>query len=79
MLRRSLDHMRHNVVAYLALFVALGGSTAYAADTIRSTDRVSFEQVGCGRDRNGPGYPGRACTRHPGGGRWTVHPQSKVT
>jgi hypothetical protein len=31
------------VVAYLALFVALGGTTAYAADTVFSTDIVDGE------------------------------------
>ena len=43
MLRRSVDHMKHNVVAYLALFVALGGTTAYAANTIRSSDIIDNE------------------------------------
>ena len=40
MLRRLLGHARQNVVAYLALFVALGGTSAYAADTVFSTDIV---------------------------------------
>jgi hypothetical protein len=31
---KLLDHLRHNVVAYLALAVALGTSTAYAAAAI---------------------------------------------
>jgi hypothetical protein len=35
--------MRQNVVAYLALFIALGGTSAYAANTIRSTDIVDGE------------------------------------
>jgi hypothetical protein len=32
MLRRLLLHIRHNVIAYTALFVALGGTGAYAAN-----------------------------------------------
>ncbi len=43
MLRRVLGHMRHNVVAYLALFIALGGTSAYAANTVFSTDIVDGE------------------------------------
>jgi hypothetical protein len=35
--------MRHNAVAYLALFVALGGTSAYAANTIRSSDIIDNE------------------------------------
>jgi hypothetical protein len=35
--------MRHNVVAYLALFVALGGTSAYAANTVFSADIVDGE------------------------------------
>ena len=37
---RLRAHLRQNVVAYLALFVALGGTGAYAANTIRSADVV---------------------------------------
>lgn len=33
-----IAHLRHNVVAYLALFVALGTGTAFAADKITSKD-----------------------------------------
>jgi hypothetical protein len=33
-----LDHVRSNAVAYLALFVALGGTSAWAADKITSED-----------------------------------------
>ncbi len=40
MLRRVLGHVRHNVVAYLALFIALGGTSAYAAATITGADIV---------------------------------------
>jgi hypothetical protein len=36
-------HARANGVAYVALFVALGGTSAYAANTIRSTDIVDGE------------------------------------
>ena len=36
MARKLLIHVRGNVVAYLALFVALGGTGAWAATTIRS-------------------------------------------
>ncbi len=32
MLARLVGHVRHNAVAYLALFVALGGTSAYAAN-----------------------------------------------
>src|SRR5215211_2647898 len=32
MLRGPFGHMRRNIVAYLALFVALGGTSAYAAN-----------------------------------------------
>ena len=38
MLKRLSVHMRSNVVAYLALFLALGGVGAYAADKITSKD-----------------------------------------
>ena len=40
MLRRLLGHSRNNVVAYLALFVALGGTSAYAANTIATGDII---------------------------------------
>ena len=40
MLRRSFGHVRQNVVAYLALFVALGGTSAYAANTIATGDII---------------------------------------
>jgi hypothetical protein len=36
--RRVLNHMRSNAVGYLALFVALGGTGAWAADKITSAD-----------------------------------------
>jgi hypothetical protein len=35
------DHLRSNLIGYLALFVALGGSTAFAADTVFSEDIVN--------------------------------------
>ena len=38
MLKRLSVHMRSNVVAYLALFLALGGVGAYAADKVTSKD-----------------------------------------
>lgn len=41
--RKLSSHFRSNVVAYLALFVALGGTTAYAADTVFSEDIVDGE------------------------------------
>jgi hypothetical protein len=43
MLHRLFGHMKQNVVAWLALFVALGGTGAYAANTIRSSDIVDNE------------------------------------
>ena len=43
MLRRLSRHIRQNAVAWLALFVALGGTTAYAANTIRSSDIIDNE------------------------------------
>ena len=43
MRRRILAHIKGNAVAYLALFVALGGTSAYAANTIRSSDIVDNE------------------------------------
>jgi hypothetical protein len=39
-MRRPLSHIRQNAVAYLALFVALGGTSAYAANTIATGDIV---------------------------------------
>ena len=41
--KRIARHARANAVAYLALFVALGGTSAYAANTIFSTDIVDGE------------------------------------
>jgi hypothetical protein len=38
-----LKHLRSNVVGYLALFVALGGTSAYAANTVFSSDIVDGE------------------------------------
>ena len=35
------DHIRSNIVGYLALFVALGGGTAFAANTVFSEDIVN--------------------------------------
>ena len=43
MLHRLFGHIRQNVVAWLALFVALGGTSAYAANTIRTGDIVDNE------------------------------------
>jgi hypothetical protein len=40
MLRRLGRHIRQNVVAWLALFLALGGTGAYAANTISTGDIV---------------------------------------
>jgi len=40
MLPRLARHVRANTVAYLALFVALGGTGAYAANTIGSSDVI---------------------------------------
>ena len=39
--KRISAHVRSNVIAYLALFVALGGTSAYAANTIGSDDVVN--------------------------------------
>src|SRR3954451_13766624 len=36
---RLRSHVRHNVVGYLALFIALSG-TAYAANTVGSSDII---------------------------------------
>jgi hypothetical protein len=38
-----IRHVRHNLVAFLALFVALTGSTAYAAGSVFSEDIVNGE------------------------------------
>ena len=38
--KRIARHARANVVAYLALFIALGGTSAYAANTIGSADII---------------------------------------
>src|SRR3712207_2960007 len=43
MLRRAGAYVRQNAVAFLALFVALGGTGAYAAGSIRSEDIVDGE------------------------------------
>jgi hypothetical protein len=43
MLRKLSRHVRQNAVAWLALFVALGGTSAYAANTVFSTDIVDGE------------------------------------
>jgi hypothetical protein len=43
MLDKVTSHLKHNVVAYLALFVALGGTGAYAANTVFSSDIVDGE------------------------------------
>src|SRR4051794_27754683 len=40
LLRTAARHVRGNVVAYLALFVALGGTSAYAAAAITGADVV---------------------------------------
>ncbi len=40
---RVLAHLRGNLVAYIALFVALGTGTAMAANTVFSTDIVNGE------------------------------------
>jgi len=39
-IKRTGRHVRANVVAYLALFIALGGTSAYAANTIGSSDII---------------------------------------
>jgi hypothetical protein len=38
MLQRPFAHVRRNIVAYLALFVALGGTSAYAANEWNSSN-----------------------------------------
>jgi hypothetical protein len=40
---RIRDHIRSNVVSYVALFFALGGSAAWAANTIASEDIINGE------------------------------------
>ena len=40
---RLVRYFRDNVVAFLALFLAMGGTSAYAVNTIRSTDIVDGE------------------------------------
>ncbi len=42
-MRRAAAYMKQNAVAFLALFVALGGTGAYAANTIGSTDIIDNE------------------------------------
>jgi hypothetical protein len=42
-MRRITNHVRQNLVAYLALFVALTGTSAYAAGTVFSEDIVNGE------------------------------------
>jgi hypothetical protein len=46
MLHKLFGHMRQNVVAYLALFVALGGTTAYAANEWTGTNIVDSSLTG---------------------------------
>ncbi len=48
--KRIGAHARTNVVAYLALFVALGGTSAYAANTIGSSDVIDGSLVGADVD-----------------------------
>jgi hypothetical protein len=40
---RLVRYFKDNVVAFLALFLAMGGTSAYAVNTIRSTDIVDGE------------------------------------
>jgi hypothetical protein len=40
---RVLNHLKQHAIAYAALFVALGTGTAYAANTVFSTDIVDNE------------------------------------
>jgi hypothetical protein len=42
-LHGTLRHVRANAIAYLALFIALGGTSAYAANTVFSADIVDGE------------------------------------
>jgi hypothetical protein len=46
MLARVASHLKHNVVAYLALFVALGGTSAYAANQFTGADVVDSSLTG---------------------------------
>jgi hypothetical protein len=46
MLARVASHLKHNVVAYLALFVALGGTSAYAANQFTGADIVNSSLTG---------------------------------
>ena len=43
MVPRLFSYFKQNVVAFLALFVALGTGGAYAANTIASTDIIDGE------------------------------------
>ncbi len=42
-MRRAVAYMKQNAVAFIALFVALGGTGAYAAGTIGSSDIIDNE------------------------------------
>lgn len=42
---RTLTHLRQNLVAYMALFVALGGTSAYAATEILPKSSVGAKQI----------------------------------
>jgi hypothetical protein len=42
-LHGTLRHVRANAIAYLALFIALGGTSAYAANTVFSADIADGE------------------------------------
>ena len=59
MLSKLLAHVRHNVVAYVALFVALGG-TAYAAKPLITGADVQDGTLNSAdlRDRGSTSYPG---------------------
>jgi hypothetical protein len=59
MLAKLLSHARHNVVAYLALFVALGG-TAIAAKPMLTGADIQDGTINSSdlRDRGSTGYPG---------------------
>jgi hypothetical protein len=46
MLASVASHLRHNVVAYLALFIALGGTSAYAANQFTGADIVDSSLTG---------------------------------
>ena len=45
MVSRLMQHARANLVAYLALFVALGGTSAFAASKLLPANSVSSRQV----------------------------------